>query len=470
MAGAPITFPVHRRPSSSNFTPSERRQLLAHRRRVLSAGDSAPVAKEVFVDVDLYGKFMSLGYYYTYLHVGDPEQFFTVIMDTGSVVTAIPCQGCKDCGKHSGGSAVPHGHGTETGVFVVKDSKTAVNTKVKFSQSYTEGSSLSGYYVEDTLCLGQDCDIASEGIRFKFGCATRMTNLFRTQLADGIMGMANHGSTVLNAMRSKFHKDIYTLCLSPSNGYFTIGGYETVRHYSPVVWNTNYQASKNKYYHLQVTGVHVDGSETGVKQDELKYGSGGALVDSGTTYTYVPSKAHAKICSQFNTYCDASSEHCKGKKVTYDKTSVGCYNALTPEQKATFPHIQFVTDGGTLCIPPTQYFFEERGKSCVGLLRDSSSFVLGGNFLMNFDVIFDREQGRVGFARASCQAEGVAPPCCGAECSAQAGQVPDATEEVARHLYNTSDSSGGGGGGQSAAANAATDAANKAVAALVMDY
>lgn len=281
-----------------------------------------------------YGNFSSLGYYYTYLHIGEPEQFFTVIMDTGSVVTAIPCQNCKGCGKHSGGRHVPHGHGTETGVFVVKNSNTARQTGARFSQSYTEGSSLSGTYVEDNLCLGQDCDLETEGIRFKFGCATKMTNLFRTQLADGIMGMANHGSTVLNAMRGKFHKDIYTLCLSPANGFFTIGGYETVRHYSPVVWNPNFQASKNKYvvcrcvgsccfvqrkslagrqrptlttlvparchryYHIQVSGIHVDGTNSGVTKDMLKYSAGGALVDSGTTYTYIPNKAHAKIAAQ----------------------------------------------------------------------------------------------------------------------------------------------------------------------------
>ena len=67
----------------------------------------------------------------------------------------------------------------------------------------------------------------------------------------------------------------------------------------------------------------------------------------------------------------------------------------------------------------------------MGLLRDSTSFVLGGNFLMNYDVIFDRETGRVGFARASCEGEGIPPVCCGAECSAHAGQVPDAVDEFA---------------------------------------
>ena len=462
-----MTFALHRQPVASNFTPFERRQLLVERRRVLSS--AAPVANDVFLDVDLYGKFSSLGYYYTYLHVGEPEQFFTVIMDTGSVVTAIPCEGCKDCGKHSGGQPVPHSHGTESGVFVLKKSKTAVKIGTKFSQSYTEGSSLSGYYVEDTLCLGQDCNLSTEGIRFKFGCATRMTNLFRTQLADGIMGMANHGSTVLNAMRGKFHKDIYTLCLSPRNGYFTIGGYETVRHYTPVVWNSNYQASKNKYYHIQVTGITVDGADTGVKKDSLKYSSGGALVDSGTTYTYIPKSAHAKIVTQFDKFCKGSGK-CTGTKVTYDKTSVACYNALSAAQKATYPHIQFNTPGGNLCIPPEQYFFEERGKSCVGFLRDSSSFVIGGNFMMNFDVIFDREKGKVGFARASCESPDKPPPCCGTACSIEGGKVSDATNEVAGHLYNESEVALAPSTDEETAVASVSEPAQKAVDALVMEY
>lgn len=159
-ASRPLTFHVHYRPVASNFTPTQRRKLVEARRLFLRSTSTynkddavAPTSHDVFVDVDLYGKFTSLGYYYTYLHVGDPEQFFTVIMDTGSVVTAIPCEGCKDCGKHSGGHKVPHNHGTETGVFVVKKSTSALVVGTKFAQSYTEGSSLSGYVRKLSLLL-----------------------------------------------------------------------------------------------------------------------------------------------------------------------------------------------------------------------------------------------------------------------------------------------------------------------------
>ena len=38
------------------------------------------------------------GYYYTVVHIGTPPQRFSVILDTGSVITAVPCDGCANCG------------------------------------------------------------------------------------------------------------------------------------------------------------------------------------------------------------------------------------------------------------------------------------------------------------------------------------------------------------------------------------
>lgn len=190
-----------------------------------------------------------------------------------------------------------------------------------------------------------------------------------------------------------------------------------------------------QFLHYQITGIKVDGTDTGVKKDMLRYSSGGALVDSGTTYTYIPRTAHSKLVTAYKTFCSVDkTSRCKGKTVTYDKTSVACYNQLSRSEKQTHPDLQFETPGGTLCIPPEQYFFEERGKSCVGFLRDTSSFVLGGNFMINYDVIFDREKGKVGMARASCQSSSTPPPCCGSDCSTTGGQVADAIDDIADHM------------------------------------
>jgi hypothetical protein len=57
-----------------------------------------------------------------------------------------------------------------------------------FLISYAEGSSLSGILIEDAIQFEQDSE--GESITTTFGCTIRETNLFYTQAANGIFGLA----------------------------------------------------------------------------------------------------------------------------------------------------------------------------------------------------------------------------------------------------------------------------------------
>ncbi len=49
----------------------------------------------------IFGNSSSLNYYYVDIYIGEPLQKQTVIIDTGSPLTAVPCQPhCISCGKH----------------------------------------------------------------------------------------------------------------------------------------------------------------------------------------------------------------------------------------------------------------------------------------------------------------------------------------------------------------------------------
>lgn len=72
-------------------------------------------------------------------------------------------------------------------------------------QSYLEGSSLGGPLYWDTLWLGGNIEDESHvpvgtvqssnlfGVRQQFGCAVNFNGLFKSQLADGIIGLAPRG-------------------------------------------------------------------------------------------------------------------------------------------------------------------------------------------------------------------------------------------------------------------------------------
>ena len=49
----------------------------------------------------IHGNSSYLKYYYMNIYVGTPPQRQAVIIDTGSQITAVPCQPhCRECGKH----------------------------------------------------------------------------------------------------------------------------------------------------------------------------------------------------------------------------------------------------------------------------------------------------------------------------------------------------------------------------------
>ena len=188
-----------------------RRALLLRRRREEEdeeetdnvGGDATTFSRHVPV----HGTHEKMGYFYANIHIGTPPQQFGVILDTGSSIMSVPCQNCTHCGSHL------------DPVFNISASTTAVDTGLPFMQSYSEGSSLHGTFVEDLICIGAEagCDAnAVERLRFRFGCADRMTNLFRTQLADGIMGMANDSATFLAHLMNhhRVEHELFTLCLA----------------------------------------------------------------------------------------------------------------------------------------------------------------------------------------------------------------------------------------------------------------
>lgn len=184
--------------SSSSTDESQSRMitmpLIPHhvqRLRRLEAGGEDPFTLKADALYQGYGT------HYVDLWVGSPPQRQTLIIDTGSSVTAFPCSDCTNCGS---------GYHIDD-YFQEKDSATCVevdcldctighcssSSQCELSVSYQEGSSWNAYEVKDIAYTGgphsTGIDHAPHAFEFHFGCQTHLTGLFKTQLADGIAGM-----------------------------------------------------------------------------------------------------------------------------------------------------------------------------------------------------------------------------------------------------------------------------------------
>jgi len=355
--------------------------------------------------------YQGYGTHFSYIYVGTPPQRQSVIVDTGSHYTAFPCSGCQQCGKHT------------DEYFNIKKSTTSNTLRCGSStcgihQSYAEGSSWNAIKVEDKLWVGGLTeDLVGRGsnysVKFTFGCQTSETGLFRTQLADGIMGMSMSEDVLPSQLFAQKVVDtrMFAMCFRVGGGIMTIGGVNQKIHKKggalgavPVL-----QLSYAKLLHpagsvwytvnlLDIMLQPQDGStppqSLGASRSQLNTGKG-VIVDSGTTDTYLPASLKTKFTTAFN----------KLAGVYYTESNI----ALTTSQLAKMPNIVFVledTEGKSfhVTMPWTSYVDNVGGNKYAFrvYLTEGSGSVLGANVMNNHNVIFDRDNNRVGFASSTC--------------------------------------------------------------------
>ena len=275
-------------------TPHHRLQARSERRRQL-----------LQVQEKMQGDLIALGYFYAELKVGTPPQTFSLIVDTGSSVTAIPCSGCRDCGPHTNPRFKPESSLTfrqaPCGGSLYCTS--CVRGVCGYRVSYQEGSSYSGFLARDVIRLGvSGACVAVES--FPFGCSTEETGLFTSQQADGIMGLGTSrrhadqsNPTVLEALvEQRLVEDVFSLCIGALRGTLTFGmpqltpplgaGGGAPREPASLFWT---RVVESTYYGVEVTAIML-----------------GEQVPRPTS---LPSPA-ATLCTQAATLCTEAATLC----------------------------------------------------------------------------------------------------------------------------------------------------------------
>lgn len=361
----------------------------------------------------LFGDTENLGYYFIDLYVGTPPVVQTVIVDTGSSLTAFPCTGCSYCGQHMD-SYFDYTHSATFNKLPCNSGipcSACNNEMCEYHQSYAEGSSIFGMLVEDILSLEPDYN---NTFLFPsiFGCHLRETNLFKSQKADGIMGIGRKKNSINSVIDTlyeteKIESNSFAICFSKENGVFTVGGYNESIHIDEIVWTPMYDSV---YYGIKMKKLKIGGFYSTFSFEDLpKIYTTGTILDSGTTFTYLHSLLYNDLTRFFHLFC-TNSENCQGEEVRVFGEPQKCFahnSTLTLDKFfSTFPIISIGFEGGEVSWLPKNYLFawpDTADYYCLGIYNNfEGGNILGSTFMRGNNVIFDRSLNRAGIVPANC--------------------------------------------------------------------
>lgn len=443
------------------------------------------------------------GTHHAYLYIGTPPQRQTLIVDTGSRLTAFPCHPhCSDCGMHasepfhlnesSSHSIVPceecrlnqvdfqlekyfsgDGVGGNSGDrrYRLRGTKnnvadkrrhdaspnSCITNQCKIDQKYTEGSSWKAFEVKDRVWLGSDEAVTSAeehdefATPFVFGCQVSEKGLFKSQYADGIMGLSMYTQMLVSefARHGSISHKSFSLCLNREGGHISLGGtgmsYDHPsepeqllakggRHLAPMKF-TPFRKLDVWYYTVHVTSISV-GAEV-LPNSILRFINDykGTIVDSGTTDTFISHKVEkvSRLTSflifvgSFHTLTTEPAQ--KAFTSAWETITGRSYNnrlqKYTHQQFNELPVITFELQGGVLWeIKPEAYMeadYDRNGNETANrydanipwegkrkftsriYLDEPAGVVLGSNAMMDKEIYFDVANKMLGVAKATCK-------------------------------------------------------------------
>ncbi|KAF5462743.1 hypothetical protein F2P56_018726 [Juglans regia] len=376
-------------------------------------------------DVDLKlggnGQPTETGLYFAKIGIGSPSKQYYVQVDTGSDILWVNCIGCSRCPKKSS-------LGIELTLYDPKSSSTSslVTCDQDFCNStydgplagcrpglacqynvvYGDGSSTSGYFVEDNVQLDQvtgNLQTAPANGSIIFGCGSKQSGELgsSSEALDGILGFGQANSSMISQLASAGKlKKMFAHCLDNihGGGIFAIG---QVVH--PKV-NTTPLVPNQAHYNVVLKDIEVGGDVLSLPSDTFENGlRKGTIIDSGTTLAYLPEVVYETLIPKI-----MAQQHGLTLHTVEDQFS--CFQYIGNVDDG-FPTVKFHFDRSlSLTVYPHEYLFQIRDDLwCIGWQnsgiqsKDGSQMTLLGDLVLsNKLVLYDLVELAIGWTEYNC--------------------------------------------------------------------
>ncbi|KAI4307351.1 hypothetical protein L6164_030551 [Bauhinia variegata] len=351
--------------------------------------------------------------HYTWIDIGTPNVSFLVALDTGSDRLWVPCD-CIECAPLSAGNY----EGLDRDLSEYSPSLSSTSRHLPCShqlcdqgpnckspkepcpyiaQYLSENTSSSGFLIEDKLHLssgGRHSTQSSVQASIILGCGRKQSGGYLEGAApDGVMGLGPGSISVPSLLaKAGLIQDSFSICFNENYS-------------GRILFGDQGHAQQQSTPFLPVDGDFI-AYIVGVKSfcvgnSCLKQTGFQALIDSGTSFTYLPSEVYKRVVSEFDIQVNARRIMIQQYPWEY------CYNVslqeLTniPKVELTFAKNQTFLIQNPLFYHPVN---QEHTLICLTVIPTDDDYgTIGQNFLIGYHMVFDRENLRFGWSSSNCQ-------------------------------------------------------------------
>lgn len=175
-----------------------------------------------------------------------------------------------------------------------------------YNYAYGGGDKTAGDLARDVITLTDSTGGSAAVKGFAFGCSN--DNQGFNPNVDGLVGLGR-GSLSLSSQLGQSYSNVFSYCLVPytqsttASSNLLFGSTASAANglaltYVPMVDH------QNGYYYVPMVGITINGADLGLSASAFQYdsttGSGGVIVDSGTTYTQLSSDVYNTVLQVIN--------------------------------------------------------------------------------------------------------------------------------------------------------------------------
>ncbi|EER99481.1 aspartic proteinase nepenthesin-1 [Sorghum bicolor] len=408
---------IHADPSvtASQFVRDAlRRDMHRHNARQLAASSSNGTTVSAPTQIS-----PTAGEYLMTLAIGTPPVSYQAIADTGSDLIWTQCAPCSSqCFQQP----TPLYNPSSSTTFAVLPCNSSLSMcaaalagttpppgcTCMYNMTYGSGWT-SVYQGSETFTFGSSTPANQTGVPgIAFGCSNASGG-FNTSSASGLVGLGRGSLSLVSQLGvPKFSycltpyqdtNSTSTLLLGPSASLNDTGGVSS----TPFVASPS-DAPMSTYYYLNLTGISLGTTALSIPTTALSLkadGTGGFIIDSGTTITLLGNTAYqqvrAAVVSLVTLPTTDGGSAATGLDLCFELPS-------STSAPPTMPSMTLHFDGADMVLPADSYMMLDSNLWCLAMQNqtDGGVSILGNYQQQNMHILYDVGQETLTFAPAKC--------------------------------------------------------------------